>query len=68
MGHRRELANMTVNIELKNQAINETKVIVRTSSMITVRCVSVNWARAVVHELDAEARVRARTLQSAGNN
>ena len=33
--------------------------------MINVRCASVNQARAVVHELDAEARAQARTLRNA---
>ena len=35
----------------KNQAIYETQIYILTSSMITVRCASVNRVRAVVHEL-----------------
>ena len=50
----------------KHQATNETKITVRNSSMITVRCASVNRALAIVHELDAETRVQARTLRSTG--
>ena len=49
----------------KNQTIDITKIIARTSAMLTVRCASVNRAPAVAHELDAEARVQACT--SAGN-
>ena len=48
----------------KNQAIDKTKIIIRTFSMITVRYTSVNRARAVVHELNIEARVQARTSQA----
>ena len=49
----------------QNQAMNEKKSYIRTSSMTNVRCASVNQARAVVHELDAEARAQARTLRNA---
>ena len=48
-----------------NQAMNEYEIYIRTSSMINVRCASVNQARAVVHELDTEARAQARTLRNA---
>ena len=49
----------------QNQAMNEKEVYIRTSSMINVRCATVNQARAVVHELEAEARAQARTLRNA---
>ena len=48
-----------------NQEMNEYEIYIRTSSMINVRCSSVNQARAVVHEFDAEARAQARTLRNA---
>ena len=48
-----------------DQAMNEYEIYIRTSYMINVRCASVNQARAVVHELDAEARAQARTLRNA---
>ena len=65
MLHHQELANMK-SLNEENQVTNETKIITRISSMIIVRCASVNRAPAIVHELDAEARVQARTLRSAG--
>ena len=38
----------------KNEATNVPKIVVHTSSMMTVRCALLNRARAVVHELDEE--------------
>ena len=49
----------------QNKSMNENKIYILSSSMINVRCASVNQARAVVHEFDAEARAQAHTLRNA---